>query len=86
MSFIQIGEVVRIYYEEDWFDRDDTPFDEGQVIAIDGDLITVDFWDWIERWQESAFSLFDLFREGKEVLVPTQRGEIVQDFRDSGKA
>ena len=77
MSFVQTGDLVRIYYEDDFFD-------EGTVSAVVDDLITVDFYDWIEQWPDSAFRIRDLFYEGIEVLVPTQRGTIVIDFRGCG--
>jgi hypothetical protein len=75
MSFVQHGEKVRIYYEA-------YCFDEGEVVGIDAHFITVDFWDWKERWHDSDFTLQDLFLEGIEVLVPVRRGVIVLDYRD----
>jgi hypothetical protein len=73
MSFIQIGDRVRIYYEENCFD-------EGEVISAH-ELIVVDFYDWVERWPDDrAFGLTELFYEGIEVLVPVRRGEIVVEY------
>jgi hypothetical protein len=74
MSYICAGDKVRIYYEEQCFD-------EGEVTAVNGALITVDFYDWIERWGDDQFVLRDLYYEGIEVLVPIRRGTIVADFR-----
>lgn len=74
MSFIQLGETVRIYYEDDYFD-------EGEVKSLCDGIVTVDFYDWIEQWQETDFSIREMFHEGKEVLVPKQRGTILIDFR-----
>jgi len=72
MSFIHLGEIVRLYYEE-------FCFDEGRVIALDP--VTVDFLDWIEVWTDAAvFTLRDLYHEGIEVLIPVQRGVVVLDF------
>lgn len=76
MSYIVVGAIVRIYYEEQCFD-------EGEVTTVEGSLITVDFYDWIERWSENQFVLRELFYEGMEVLVPIQRGSIVVDFRSN---
>ena len=74
MSFIQIGDRVRIYYEENCFD-------EGDVVSAN-DPIVVDFYDWVERWASAdEFGLTELFYEGIEVLVPVRRGEIVIDYR-----
>ena len=69
MSFIQVGDRVRLYYEENYFD-------EGEVIGV-ADGILVDFYDWAERWPEDDFRIRELFYEGIEVLVPVRRGEIV---------
>ena len=74
MSFIQVGDVVRIYYEE-------YCFDEGEVTSVIGNMVTVDFYDWIERWCDTDLRLDELFLEGKEVLIPVRRGELVVDFR-----
>lgn len=74
MSFIQLGEKVRIYHEE-------YCFEEGEVVLIEADLVTVDFWDWKERWHDSDFAIHDSFLDGLEVLVPVRRGEIVIDYR-----
>lgn len=74
MSFIRVGDAVRIYYEEHCYD-------EGEVTAVIGDEIVVDFYDWIERWSESDFRLDELFYEAREMLIPRRRGEIVVDFR-----
>lgn len=42
-----IGSPVRVYDEwEEWFS-------EGEVIAIDGDTIDVDFYDWVQRYAAS---------------------------------
>ena len=77
MSFILAGNLVRIYYEDGFFD-------EGEVATVVDDLVTVDFYDWIEQWPDTAFHIRDLFYEGIEVLVPTRRGTIVVDFRGCG--
>lgn len=74
MSFIQVGDCVRIYYEPNCFD-------EGKVITVIGNLIIVDFLDWIEQWTDDTFQIQDLFYEASEVLVPICRGEIVLDYR-----
>lgn len=75
MSFVHRGEIVRLYHEE-------YCYDEGEVLSVIDGIVTVDFYDWIERWPESALNIRELFHEGKEVLVPTRRGEIVLDFRE----
>jgi len=72
MSFIQVGDIVRIYYDSDCFD-------EGEVISV-GDVVTVDLYDWIECWHEWEFTLNELYYEGIEVLEPITRGTIVVDF------
>lgn len=74
MSYIQVGNIVRIYHADDCFD-------EGVVTDTLDERITVDFYDWIERWEESEFALRELFLEGMEVLVPSSRGKIMIDFR-----
>ena len=74
MSFIQVGDLVRVYYDE-------FCYDEGEVISVEGDVITVDFYDWIERFCEADFRLEELFLECVEVLIPVRRGEVVIDFR-----
>jgi hypothetical protein len=48
------------------------------------DIVTVDFYDWIERWPDTEFHIHDLFYEGIEVLIPTRRGTIVIDYRGCG--
>jgi hypothetical protein len=78
MSFIRVGDVVRIYYEEHCFD-------EGEVTLIIDDIVTVDFYDWIERWCEADFRLDELFYECKDVLIPVRRGEVVIDFRAASR-
>jgi hypothetical protein len=76
MSYVVVGATVRIYYDDD-------SFDEGEVTAVVGDLITVDFYDWIERWNDHEFRLQELFYECREVLIPIQRGTIMVDFRSA---
>lgn len=76
MSFVQVGEPVRIYYEEDCFD-------EGEVKSVRDGVVVVDFYDWIEQWSETDFSIQELFLEGKEVLVPNSNGTVIVDFRRS---
>ena len=76
MGYIQCGDLVRIYYDID-------EFDEGEVTSIDQETVTVDFYDWIERFPENVFTIRDLFYEGVEVLMPVQRGKVVVDFRRS---
>jgi hypothetical protein len=70
MSFVQVGDCVRIYYEPNCFD-------EGKVISVVGHLVTVDFLDWVEEFTDDTFKILDLFYEGIEVLVPVRRGKIV---------
>lgn len=75
MSYVCVGDAVRIYYEDHFFD-------EGEVTVVCHDGISVDFYDWIEQWQDdSVFALVELFYEGIAVLVPIHRGIIVIDYR-----
>jgi len=76
MSFIRVGDLVRLYYADDCFD-------EGEVLSVTDGIVVVDFWDWTEQWHDTEFTIRDLFHEGIEVLVPTQRGTIVVDFRSA---
>ena len=72
MPFIRLGEVVRLYYE-------DAFFDEGIVVSLNP--ITVDFFDWTESWlDDTVFAIEELFYEGMEVLIPRYRGLLVVDF------
>ena len=72
MSFIRLGEVVRLYYEDGFFD-------EGRVVSLDP--ITVDFLDWTESWtDDTVFAIEELFYEGVEVLIPRCRGLLVIDY------
>ena len=75
MSFIKVGEKVRIYYEDD-------AFDEGEVTLVRDGLVIVDFYDWVEQWREDQFALQELYMEGVEVLVPKSDGVMLSDFRE----
>lgn len=72
---IAVGAKARIYYDED-------TYDEGEVTIATEHAITIDFYDWIERWRSiSEFVLVDLYYEAKQVLMPLRKGEMVTDFR-----
>jgi hypothetical protein len=73
---VEIGMLVRLYYDSD-------TFDEGEVKAMTEDGIDVDFYDWIERWPSAAqFSPGNSYFEAdKQFLVPNIAGEIITDFR-----
>ena len=74
MSWITTGQEVRIYLTDDIYEI-------GWVSGVTDHLIIVDFLDWKEQWPDIAFRIRDLYYEQCEVLVPTQGGTIVVDFR-----
>jgi hypothetical protein len=72
MPTIDTEAVVRLY-EGEWFS-------EGRVTKIENGLVTVDFCDWVERFEAGALAVeYPLYQE---VWVVCRRGEIVADFRD----
>lgn len=74
---LEVGQIVRIFYEEDCFD-------EGFIREI-GQHIEVDFYDWIATWPLTAeFSLQSLHHERVSYLVPRHAGTVVATFAHSG--
>lgn len=65
-----IGSPVRVYDEwEEWFS-------EGEVIAIDGDTVDVDFYDWVQRYDASDltprvayYSRFLMAKQGAGITI-----------------
>lgn len=77
LTNLTLSDNIRIYYEDDYFD-------EGEIRTIDGDEITVDFYDWIERFDikqlRKKYPLPNL-----EVIETSSRGKIIKDFRKCSK-
>jgi hypothetical protein len=75
---LNVGTVVRIYYDNDIFD-------EGTVIRNESDEIDVDFYDWISRWSSPAqFVIGDCYGT-KDFMVPTTAGKVIAVFRSNTK-
>lgn len=77
MESIEIGALVRVYYDQD-------TFDEGEIRSVAHGEIEVDFYDWIERWSsETQFAFEASFYENIEFLLPLLPGEIIADYRSN---
>lgn len=72
---ISVGDEVRIYGDDDWFNT-------GRVSEIDdeADTVDVDFADWIQRYPRAA--LREAWPLYERVLIPWETGETVEDYRD----
>jgi len=68
---MKIDDPVRIY-EGDWFS-------EGHIKSIADEGITVDFMDWVQRFQPGELKLDIIYFQ--EILVVTGVGEILVDYR-----
>jgi hypothetical protein len=77
MRQFNVGQIVRIFYDDDCFD-------EGFIREIN-DHIEVDFYDWITIWPLTAeFSVQSLHHERISYLVPLEVGTVVATFTHSG--
>lgn len=71
---MNVGEPVRVYDDfEEWFS-------EGEIIAVDGRSVDVDFYDWVQR-----FDVSDLTRRiilyADVIVAKSGAGTIISDFR-----
>ncbi len=71
---MDVGSPVRLYDEMDeWFS-------EGEIVAISGDVIDVDFYDWVQRYDASDLTLRIIFYS--DILIAKRgAGETISDFR-----
>ncbi len=71
---MNVGSPVRVYDElDEWFS-------EGEIVAVSGDVIDVDFYDWVQRYDASDLTTRIIFYS--EILVAKQgAGETISDFR-----
>lgn len=71
---MNVGEPVRVYDEiDEWFS-------EGEIIAVEGDEIDVDFYDWVQRYDAAELTTRIVFYA--EILVATAKaGKTISDFR-----
>jgi hypothetical protein len=69
---MKINDPVRIY-DGEWFS-------EGRVKSIADDGITVDFLDWVQRFQPDNLRADFIYFQ--EVWVVTGGGEMLADFRN----
>ena len=70
---IHVGAKVRIYYDDDFFD-------EGEVVKIDNEIVTVDFYDWIEQWNNATFHEGYPWAYGADFYITKERGTKIEDF------
>lgn len=69
---MKINDPVRIY-EGEWFS-------EGHIKVISPEGVTVDFMDWVQRFQPTDLVANYIYFQ--EVWVVTGNGEMLADFRD----
>lgn len=68
---MNIGEKVRIYVEDDWFD-------EGRIIELEQDHVIVDFLDWKQKFNHSE--LQKNYIHFSKIWVAISKGEILERF------
>ena len=66
-----IGEQVRIYAEDDWFD-------EGRIVEISQDCVIVDFLDWKQKYKRAE--LRKNYIHFIKIWVAISEGEILERF------
>lgn len=69
---MKIEDAVHLYEGEWYF--------EGRITAIDGESVTVDFIDWVQRYRPHELRVS--YIHFQEVIIPIGPGECLQDFRD----